>query len=266
MREWIVYKDDMLEKGFIWFDAGADIGRLYKKDAAWVAEQFGEIERAFEDLPVDVYAAGLHRYRRFSRAVILPWSNRVEWLPAMVNADGEEVAEYFQGAFNPEFKDAYRSFPMLQKEMLENELLKRIIQFDFAQTYWDARDMVMPVNVGVHFVKLKVEQDGDEAVSSPNCLHRDGEPFTFAHLVKRQNVAGGQNVIATVDDVDQFPEDIDAGHIFADFALTKSLESYGVADVAVSHYVSAVRKGSSDAAGERSMILIDYQPTVVKPL
>lgn len=30
--------------------------------------------------------------------------------------------------------------------------------------------------------------------------------------------------------------------------------------------MSAVRKGSGDEAGERSMILIDYQPTVVKPL
>ncbi|MBC1605381.1 2OG-Fe dioxygenase family protein [Paenilisteria rocourtiae] len=266
MREWIVYKDEMLEKGFIRFDAGADIGHLHKKETGWVKEQFAEIERAFEDLPVDAYASGLHRYRRFSRAVILPWSNQVEWLPAMVNADGEEVAEYFQGAFNPEFKDAYRSFPMLQKEMLENELLKHIIQFDFAQTYWDKRDLVMPVNVGVHFVKLKVERDGDEAVSSPNCLHRDGEPFTFAHLVKRQNVVGGQNVIATVDDVDQFPENIDAEHIFADFALTEALESYGVADIAVSHYVSAVHKGAGDEAGERSMILIDYQPTVVKPI
>ncbi|MBC1475774.1 2OG-Fe dioxygenase family protein [Listeria grandensis] len=261
-----MYKDEMLEKGFIRFHAGADIGRLYSEDQAWIAEQFEAIERAFEDLPMDAYATGLHRYRRFSRAVILPWSNQVEWLPAIVNEDGDEVAEYFQGAFNPEFKDAYRSFPMLQQEMLENELLKRIIQFDFAQTYWDKRDMVMPVNVGVHFVKLKVERDGDAAVSSPNCLHRDGEPFTFAHLVRRQNVVGGLNVIATVDDVDQLPGAIDTGHIFADFVLTEALESYGVADVAVSHYVSAVHKGTGDEAGERSMILIDYQPTVVKPL
>ncbi|MBC2079416.1 2OG-Fe dioxygenase family protein [Listeria booriae] len=261
-----MYKEEMLEKGFIRFDAGADIASLYNKDAAWVESQFAEIEAAFENLPTDVYASGLHRYRRFSRAVILPWSNQVEWLPAMVNEDGEEVAEYFQGAFNPEFRDAYRSFPMLEQAILDNELLKKIIQFDFAQTYWDKRDMVMPVNVGVHFVKLKVERDGEEAVSSPNCLHRDGEPFTFAHLVKRQNVNGGQNVIATIGDVDQFPEAIDASHIFADFALTKALESYGVADEAVSHYVSSVHKGEQDEPGERSMILIDYQPTVVKPL
>ncbi|WP_245338400.1 2OG-Fe dioxygenase family protein [Staphylococcus sp. GDX8P106P-2] len=47
------------------------------------------------------------------------------------------------------------------------------------------------------------------------------------------------------------------------FEMENPLESYGVYDPNVSHYVSPVEKGSEQGTGLRSVILIDYQQTVV---
>src|SRR5699024_4715361 len=75
------------------------------------------------------------------------------------------------------------------------KLLREIIMADYHETFWKEEEKIMPIHVGVHFVKLLVTQDGEKAVSSPDCLHQDGEPFTFAHLIKRENVKGGTNAI-----------------------------------------------------------------------
>jgi len=47
------------------------------------------------------------------------------------------------------------------------------------------------------------------------------------------------------------------------FEITKPLESFGVQDSAVSHYVNPVENGDAEEAGMRSVILIDYQQTGV---
>lgn len=253
------YWNELKQSGFAQFDLRAELPTIKESELE-------VLKQAFASMPPDAYAQTKGRYRRFSRAVIMPWNLHVEWLPSMHDEDGNEVAEYFQGDFNPEYKEAYRSFPALPGEVRATELLKNIIQYDFAQTNWQERDEKMPINVGVHFVRLIVEKDGEEAVSSPNCLHRDGEPFTFAHLIQRLNVDGGHNVIATIGDTDQLPEAIDSSHIKASFELTEALSSYGVADALVSHYVSGVKKGAAAGPAIRDIILIDYQPTVVKAL
>lgn len=225
-----------------------------------------ELYLEFADLPVDAYAQNLNRYRRYSRAIIIPRTGQVEWLPDTYNEANEPISEYFQGRYNPEYAEEYRRFPSLSERVKSNKLLERIIQFDFAQTFWHERDILLPVHAGVHFVKLKVETDGDEAVSSPNRLHQDGEPFTFAHLIKRDNVVGGINVIAAPESAGKWPDEVAPHNIRDTFTLTEPLASYGVCDQLVSHYVSSVKKGPELRHGERSIILIDFQPTVVAQL
>lgn len=228
-------------------------------------EALDELYSEFANLPIDQYAPDLNRYRRYSRAIIIPQTNEVIWLNNMHNEAGEPISEYFQGRFNPEYVGSYRRFPALSERVKANKLLERIIQFDFRQTFWDERDLLLPVHAGVHFVKLQVKSTGDVAVSSPNCLHQDGEPFTFAHLVKRDNVVGGINVIAEPECAGKMPDEVAPENVRDTFTLTEPLQSYGVCDQKVSHYVSSVQKGPADRSGERSVILIDFQPTVVAP-
>ncbi len=78
----------------------------------------------FEDLPADEYAKGLNRYRRYSRALVLPSSSQIEWLPTLTK-DGEEYSAYFQGKFNPEYPGSYREFACIDKEIQANKLLEK---------------------------------------------------------------------------------------------------------------------------------------------
>lgn len=211
---------------------------------------------------IDDYAPELNRYRRYSRALVLPSSGNIEWLPN-VNRDGNEYAAYFQGKFNPEHPGSYREFHSIDSDIRENKLLKEIIMANYHETFWQEEDKIMPIHVGVHFVKLMVDNDEDKAVSSPDCLHQDGEPFTFAHLIERKNVKGGTNAIGIPEVRGEQPYEVDGKDLHEVFEISKPLETYGVDDSAVSHYVGPVMKGPEDGAAVRSVILIDYQLTVV---
>lgn len=227
-----------------------------------IEADYKEILDYFEDLPIDDYAPEANRYRRYSRALVLPTSGTIEWLPT-IRRDGEEYSAYFQGKFNPEHAGSYREFHSIGASIQNNRLLQEIIMANYRETFWKEEDQIMPIHVGVHFVKLMVESDQDRAVSSPDCLHQDGEPFTFAHLVERTNVEGGTNAIGIPEIRGRKPEEARDEDLHEIFEITKPLESYGVYDSKVSHYVSPVEKGEDDTPGVRSVILIDYQLTVV---
>lgn len=224
------------------------------------ATRLAELGREFADLPQDPYAHGLHRYRRYSRAATFPWTEHLEWIPERRDERGVPIAEYFQGDYNPDFASTYRRFPALSPTAKSNPLLERMIRFDFGQTFWSPRDRSLPIHVGVHLVKLMCQRQKEEAVSSPDHLHQDGEPFTFAHLITRHNVLGGLNTIASPDCAGVSPEHIAPEFILAQFELTRPLESYGVCDRMVSHHVSRVRCGSSTEPAERGVVLIDFTP------
>lgn len=221
-----------------------------------------EITDYFKDLPKDEYAPNLNRYRRYSRAIILPNTNNIFWLPT-IEESGKSYSAYFQGKFNPEHPGAYRKFYSIDQRILDNKLLQTIILQDYKETFWSEEDKILPIHVGVHFVKLNVKEKSYKAVSSPNCLHQDGEPFTFAHLIERKNVKGGVNVIAQPHNAGYTPEQISEEEIIEEFEINKALESYGVHDPDVSHYVSPIELDEEDGEGVRSVLLIDYQLTVV---
>ncbi|WP_412518966.1 2OG-Fe dioxygenase family protein [Staphylococcus simulans] len=223
---------------------------------------YKELLNSFENLPEDTYALGLNRYRQYSRAIILPGTMEIFWLPTL-KKDNEEYSAYFQGKFNPEHPGAYREFHALDSKIKNNKLLNKIILADYKETFWNEEDKILPIHVGVHFVKLFVENEGDKAVSSPDCLHQDGEPFTFAHLIERTNVIGGTNVIAVPSAAGNKPEDIADKNIIETFEISQPLESYGVDDSAVSHYVSPINKKCNHTPTIFSLLLLDYQPTLI---
>ena len=73
------------------------------------------------------------------------------------------------------------------------------------------------------------------AVSSPDVLHQDGEPFTFVHLVRRDNAVGATTAVAIPDVAGKKPEDVDPATIHTQFELLQPLESYGVLASKVAH-------------------------------
>lgn len=232
---------------------------MQELDVPDLQRHYDDLVAEFADLPPDPYAAQSGRYRRYARGMYLPWSGDFAWIPS---GRGESVAEkngYFQGSHNPEYVDVVRELPAIRDSALRNPLLTALVGFDYAQTRWNADDRLWPVHVGVHLIKLSVDDEG-VAVSSPNELHQDGEPFVFAHLIYRSNATGGHNVIATPAHRGRQPEEVPAADRLAEFELVDPLESYAIHDHLVSHYVGPVRRDTPGRPGERAVILTDFVP------
>ena len=237
------------------YDVAAELGINVQDDKNYLA-----LRDAYADLPPDPYAPGSGRYRRYARGMFLPWSKEFLWMPATESQLRNGMHGYYQGDHNPEYVGVVRDLPAISDFVCRNQLLLDMIQFDFDQTRWDEDDSVWPLFVGVHLIKLHIEEAGREAVSSPNELHQDGEPFVFAHLVYRTNAEGGGNLIAPPKYRGKQPADVPQQDRLSEFDLENPLESYAVTDHLVSHYVGPIHKGDDDGPGERAIVLTDWVP------
>jgi hypothetical protein len=173
-----------------------------------------------------------------------------------------EYSEYYQSDYNPEYLSRVRGFVPFEDDLKHDPFLNHILWQDFDLTFWEEAQLIRPFTVGVHLVKLLVLNNGDRAVSSPNILHQDGEPFTFVHLIQRDNAVGARTSVATPACAGKMPEDVDPALIHAQFELTTPLESYGVFDPKVSHYVSGLEHGPEDRPAIRAALLTDFTPLV----
>src|SRR6266540_3696198 len=206
------------------------------------------LQAAVDDLPADPYAPSANRYRRYSSGVLLPWCRRIEWMPVRLGPHGP-YSEYYQGDYNPEYLSMVRRMVPFEEGLLHDPFLTEIVWHDFDLTFWNEAQLIRPFVAGVHLVKLLASRSGDRAVSSPDHLHQEGEPFTFVHLVKRQNAAGVATTIGVPGCAGRKPEEVDPASILQQFALREPLESYGVHDPRVSHYVSALERGPQARPG-----------------
>src|SRR5258708_23271373 len=150
--------------------------------------------------------------------------------------------------------------PPIEDSLKNDPFLADILWHDFDLTFWSEVQLGRPFVVGVHLVKLLVAGAGTRATSSPNHLHQDGEPFTFVHLVVRDNAVGATSVVAHPSCAPKMPEEVDPGQIYARFELQRPLDSYGVHDVSVSHDGSALERGPEDRRGLRPALLTASTP------
>ncbi|WP_133650335.1 2OG-Fe dioxygenase family protein [Paraburkholderia flava] len=222
------------------------------------------LNEEFLSLESDEFAPpGVHRFRRYGNGIIIPWAEREEvfWIPPVTSANVCR-AGYDQGGNNPEHRNI-RYFNALSDVCKASRILQRLILDDFSHTFWQHVGQEFPIYFGVHFVKIQAHDSQELGISSPNCFHQDGEPFTFAHLVHRSgSTGGGVNYIGKPSIRDLSLYEVQADDIVAQFTLNGFLESFAVFDPAVCHYVDPVRKASnSDAIAERCIILIDFSQT-----
>lgn len=220
----------------------------------------------FRTLPVDFYEPASHRYRRHARAVYLPWSQHLSWLPNIATPDRGEVVDYDMQGYNTEFSGVARRFAAIPGEIQENPLVRRIVEVDLDHAMWLEGFPMTPLNVGVGCVMLAPESTADEALSTPNVLHQDGgaQSFTFIHLIERTNVTGGINYIAPPKCVGLLPSEISADLVHAEFSLNNPLDSFAVHNSRVSHYVSPVRRGDGSGGGRRCVLLVAVSPLTKK--
>ncbi|MFF8268389.1 2OG-Fe dioxygenase family protein [Streptomyces sp. NPDC016562] len=228
------------------------------------ARDLAGIREVCAALPPDPYAPGTNRFRRYSHAVYLPWKDELSWIPGTPDPVHGTVTDFSQGEGDPGRPRTRRVLPDLPGALRGNALLVRLLRWDIEQVL-SLRDLGRrPLWAGVHLIRLGVDHPGQVAVSSPDCLHQDGgsaSTFTFAHLISRTNVTGGQNVIATPGSAGLQPEDPWAD-VHAAFTLAEPLDGYAVHDHRVSHYVGPVRAASGAGPGERSVLIVGLAPYV----
>ena len=224
------------------------------------------LQDAYHHLAIDPYGGQeANRSRAYSRFLMMPWSGEVHEIPDKETELGK-VAGYFQGEFNPEHpQDPVRYIRAIPRAIRRSRLIKALIKHDYRATFWDQEQLSHPIHVGVHMVRLCVSASFPVAISSPNLVHRDGEQFTFAHLIDRKNCTGGGNIIATKESANQKVENLLDKDILKRFELNKPLHSYGVCDKMVSHYVYPLQfMKSQQDFGYRHVLLVDFSAMAQK--
>ncbi|MCG3470916.1 2OG-Fe dioxygenase family protein [Xenorhabdus bovienii] len=172
-------------------------------------------------------------------------------------SDKGELSGYDQGNNNHEHNNI-RYFNSISSELKNTKLLQDIL-IDYFNKTFSLKEHNLPIYAGVHIVKVICSDNNKPGFSSPDCFHQDGEPFTFAHLVKRSpNVLGGDNYIANVASRNKKLEEVNSSDIISKFKLQNFLESFAVCDEKVSHYVSHLTLEEKTGESYRCMILIDF--------
>ncbi len=196
--------------------------------------------RDYEDLPPDQHCEGGNRYRRHSRYVLLPWLNLLEPRP---------VSHYLQSRdLNPKDGGVIRIFARLGEALEANAFLRELIFFDFINAPFDEAVWSTPVDVGVHAIRC-VARPGLPGISSPNRLHKDGEPFTFVHLIGRHGITGGKNLVTD-----------NAKKLLVSLTLTERLDTVAVSDKDGYHQVKPIEVAPGHSEGYRDVLLIDFTP------
>jgi hypothetical protein len=223
-------------------------------------EEFFEPNQSL--IPIDQHNTRGRRNRRLGKFVRIPSSRYLESMPPSRDPTSNEYMEgYFQRAdLNPDQGGKQRQFAALLPAQYLNLFLRNAIETCAAVI--PRNNPVQPEYINVHIVQVVATPD-HPGISSPSVLHRDGEFFTFAFLLERRNIIGGENVIGTLKAANKHPSEVPASEIMTRFTLQAPWEGYVVDDHRVSHFVDAVVLDDATVLrGWRTILLIDFTPAV----
>lgn len=209
---------------------------------------FMAVRRHFEALPLDTYDKAANRYRQLTRYVLLPFAGLLVPRPYKAITYKQDVG------FNQEAMGVTRQFQAVPDSICRSDFLRALIMHDFANSPLDDEMLAGPIEVGVHFIRLKATPDRP-GVAVPNRLHKDGEPVTWIHLMNRKGVVGGENIITNNSQK----------KVLCETTLNAPLDSIGIVDDMVWHMVKPVRVAEPAKVGIRDVILVDFTPLVAAP-
>jgi hypothetical protein len=209
---------------------------------------FLAVRRHFDALPQDTYDTAASRFRQLTRYVLLPFAGLLVSRPYKAITYKQDVG------FNQEAMGIARQFAPVPDRICESDFLRALIMHDFANSPLDDDILAGPIEVGVHFIRLKATPDCP-GVAVPNRLHKDGEPVTWIHLMNRKSVTGGENIIT----------DNSQQRVLCETTLNAPLDSIGLVDDMVWHMVTPVRVVEPATVGVRDVILVDFTPMVAAP-
>lgn len=205
-----------------------------------------------QDLPVDPRADNGERRRRYGRFVYLPWADMLLFRP---------VTTYYQDvALNSADGGVTRQFASLTSTLQGNPFLHELIRFDFGQLPLAAEELALPWDVGIHLIEMVARPD-KPGIASPDRAHKDSEPFTYVHVLHKENVTGGISAVYGNADVNG---KLVPGDLLFEDTLDGLMETIGVKDDLVFHQVKRIEVVFGATEGRRLVLLVDFTPMVPK--
>ncbi len=245
---------ELLAQGFTFFRA-AEIGlpaRLTPAQAKFV--------KLAQVLPLDRYARKQDRFRCLNHAVYTPSNRRLTFRPACVDPEtGERYVPFTLGDENPEHAHETRRFAPMPNAMRDNPALLQLVRRDFELTPFAERATDDAFAVTFHVIRQVVEPGGF-AVSTPDLVHTDDVLLSFVHVIEREDVVGGVNLITKREHAGKRWDAVPIEDVHALVTVTDPFSGYAFLDDKVGHYVSAIKAASKDKAGARTILIVDFAP------
>jgi hypothetical protein len=234
----------IMARGFAWLPRAAwSLGLALETHWQRLAEDWDHLE------PDRYLQAGAKfRLRRYGRYA---------WSPA----DDALAALPHESYFQPEEENAYvggivREFAPLRPGSVDNPFLHALVRATFACLPLAAARRGATWEVRIHQIRI-VTSPGQPGLPAPEGIHQDGTDFLTLHLVRRQNIAGGDT---TIYDLKRRP--------LQSCTLREPLDSLILEDPRVLHGVTPVEPAGGESQGLRDILGVDflYRPHLQPPV
>lgn len=178
------------------------------------------------------------RYRRLGYFNFIPKNDSLCFIPSKL---------YFQDANTNSYAGGInRVFAQINEDTVNNTFLLKLIRVNFSQFPIKDRELNESWKIDVHLFRV-IANNFLNGLPSPEGIHRDGDQFEAIHLIKRENILGGENQIYTND----------KSHIDS-FMLSSPLDTLLLVDTNVMHYVTEIRQKDSAKISIRDALVIGY--------
>ena len=144
-----------------------------------------------------------------------------------------------------------RKFSELLKSTIENHFLHALMRLDFKSLPSSITCKNISWRIGVHQIKI-TSYPGCPGNPTPEGIHRDDEAFTVQHLIRRHNIAFGENLFYGESKMPSLDAKIRL--------LQKDFFDSYYFDKSVWHSVSPVESLDGINEGYRDVLLLDFVP------
>ena len=225
---------DLAGQGFAWIPRAA-----WSLGPQW-EPHWQRLCADWDHLELDMYLAegAKFRLRRYGRYYWSPANDALAELPS---------EPYFQPVDENTYAGGIeRDFALLLPDTVHNPFLHALVRSTFAclPVAGDRRNATWEVRV--HQIRI-VASEKVPGLPAPEGIHQDGTDFLSLHLVRRQNIAGGES---TIYDLTRRP--------IQRFTMREPLDSIILEDPRVMHGVTPVVPADGRTVGTRDILGIDF--------
>lgn len=234
---------EIAEHGYAWIPATAwSLGPALQAHWQRLREDWHrlELDRFLRD-------GARFRLRRYGRYY---WSPTTDLLGPLPNQP------YFQLPDENTYAGGIRrQFAPLLPDTVHNPFLHALVRSTFAFLPLADDRHGKTWEVRIHQIRIMAAPD-EPGVPAPEGIHQDGTDFLTLHLVRRQNVVGGES---TIYDLERKP--------IARHTMRDPLDSWILEDPRIMHGVTPVYSADRRTVGTRDLLGVDfiYNPHLKRP-